>query len=238
MSRFSVTLLLLAAGCGRLPGRPTEAEVPLLPVQVTNFAALYSQNCAGCHGTDGRGNGALALANPVYLAIANDEVLRRVTAQGVPGTLMPAFARSAGGLLTEAQIEILVQGMRTRWSKPEWLGGATPPPYAARGPGDARHGGDAFAVFCASCHGPTGRGTNTVDSIVDGAFLALVSDQYLRSTIIAGRPELKHPDWQHLVPSRALTDQQVTDLVAWLAAQRVATPGQPYPTVASPRISK
>ena len=26
-----------------------------------------------------------------------------------------------------------------------------------------------------------------------------------------------------------MTDQQVTDIVAWLASKRVANPGQPYP---------
>src|SRR6187431_1622379 len=108
-------LLFTVVGCGRLPGRPTKAEVPLLPNQVTNFASLYSQNCAGCHGESGRGNGAMAPANPIFLAVANDEVLRRVTAHGIPGTLMPAFARSAGGMLTDAQIEILVHGIRASW---------------------------------------------------------------------------------------------------------------------------
>ena len=37
-------------------------------------------------------------------------------------------------------------------------------------------------------------------------FLALVSDQNLRTTVIAGRPDLGHPDWQHCVPGRAMTD--------------------------------
>ena len=33
-------------------------------------------------------------------------------------------------------------------------------------------------------------------SIVDPSYLALVSDQSLRSTIIAGRPDLGMPDWR------------------------------------------
>src|SRR6516164_6552954 len=104
--------MMACAGCGRLPGKPTAADVVLKPQEVRDFALLYSENCAGCHGPEGKGNGALALANPVYLAIANDDVLRRVTAQGVPGTLMPPFAESAGGMLTDEQVDILVSGMR------------------------------------------------------------------------------------------------------------------------------
>jgi cytochrome c oxidase cbb3-type subunit 3/ubiquinol-cytochrome c reductase cytochrome c subunit len=64
-------------------------------------------------------------------------------------------------------------------------------------------------------------------SIVDPTYLALVSDQYLRSIIIAGRPDQGMPDWRG-DSSQPLTDQQVTDIVAWLGSKRIASPGQPY----------
>jgi cytochrome c oxidase cbb3-type subunit 3/ubiquinol-cytochrome c reductase cytochrome c subunit len=108
----------LGLGCGRLPGKPTPADVEIEPRQVRDFVALFRQNCSGCHGADGRGNGALALNNPTYLAIANDDILRHATSYGVPGTLMPAFLKSAGGTLTGEQVEILVREMRARWRTP------------------------------------------------------------------------------------------------------------------------
>ena len=55
------------------------------------------------------------------------------------------------------------------------------------------------------------------------AYLALVSDQYLRSTIIAGRPGDRMPDWRSYTP-QPLTDQQITDVVAWLTSKRIAIP--------------
>lgn len=220
--------LLAGAGCGPLPGKPTPADVDLAPGQVRDFGRLYAENCAGCHGRDGRGNGALALANPVYLAIADDQALRRATALGITGTLMPPFARSAGGMLTEDQVDIIAHGIRTNWSRPETLQGSTPPPYAATSSGDAARGKEVYAVFCASCHGPEGKGTEKSGSIVDSSYLALVSDQSLRTTVIAGRPELQHPDWRNCVTNRPLTAEQVTDVVAWLAAHRSPTPGRPY----------
>jgi mono/diheme cytochrome c family protein len=171
----------------------------------------------------------LALNNPIYLAIASDDVLRRVTSRGVTGgTLMPAFLKSAGGTLTDEQVEILVHDMRTRWSKPGDLANATPPSYAANTPGDVNHGAEAYATFCASCHGADGRGTQKSSSIVDGSYLALVSDQGLRTLVIAGRPDLPHPDWRAYVPGRPMTPQEVTDVVSWLTSKRVAYPGQPY----------
>ena len=218
--------LLLCAGC-RPPGKPTTADIELKPQEVRDFAVLYQKNCAGCHGQDGKGNTALALANPVYLAIASDDTIRRVTASGIRGSLMPAFAQSSGGTLTDEQIEILVREMRTRWAKTnETLG---PPPYAANERGDAARGAQAYATFCAGCHGPEGKGTKKGSSIVDDSFLALVSDQDLRTTIIAGRPDLAHPDWRSYVPGKPMTAQEVTDVVAWLVAQRKSNPGQPYP---------
>jgi mono/diheme cytochrome c family protein len=218
--------LLLCAGC-RPPGKPTEADVELKPDEVRDFATLYKQNCAGCHGQDGKGSPALALANPAYWSIANDDTIRRVIATGVHGSLMPAFAKSSGGMLTDQQIEILVREMRAHWSKVK-LPGA--PPYAATEPGDAVGGAASYATFCAGCHGPEGKGTIKGSSIVDDSFLALVSDQALRTTIIAGRPDLGHPDWRNYVSNRPMAAQEVTDVVAWMVAQRKANPGQPYPT--------
>jgi mono/diheme cytochrome c family protein len=224
-----VAAFLMAFGCDRLPGKPTPADVELLPGQVHDFATLFHQNCAGCHGLDGKGNGALALANPVYLAIVSDDTLRRATAEGVPGTHMPPFAQSKGGTLTDEQIDILVREMRARWSSPEALRGVTPPPYAASSAGDAHHGAEVFATFCSACHGTDGKGASKIGSIVDGSYLALVSDQSLRTTVIAGRPDLGHPDWRNCVSNRVMTAEEVNDVVAWLVAQRSPTPGQPYP---------
>ncbi|MGH7179848.1 MAG: c-type cytochrome, partial [Tepidisphaeraceae bacterium] len=157
--RLLLCSVLSLAGCDRLPGRPTGADVEVRPDEVRDFATLYQHNCAGCHGQDGKGNGAMALANPVYLAIAGDDTIRRATAQGVPGSLMPPFAKSAGGTLTDDQIEIIVRAIRENWSGPDGLRGVSPPTYLASAPGDAGRGAATFATFCASCHGADGTGT-------------------------------------------------------------------------------
>ncbi len=228
-SAAGLGVLLLCASC-RPPGQPTAADIDLKPEQVRDFTLLYRQNCAGCHGLDGQGNGALALANPIYLAIASDETIRRVTARGIPGTLMPAFAKSSGGALTDEQIEILVREMRARWGRPNETLGATPPPYSATDPGDPVRGAAAYGIFCAGCHGPGGKGTAKASSIVDDSFLALVTDQNLRLTVIAGRPDLGQPDWRNNVPGRIMTPQEVSDVVAWLVARRKPAAGQAFAT--------
>ena len=156
------------------------------PNKIMDFNSLYARNCAGCHGPDGKGGAAIGLGDPVYLAIADDATIRRVTADGVAGTSMPAFAQHSGGMLTDDQIDVIVGGIRTRWAKPDALRDANPPPYAAQSPGDPKRGADVYGIYCSSCHGADGRGGKRASSIVDASYLALVSDQNLRTTVIVG----------------------------------------------------
>jgi len=100
---------------------------------------------------------------------------------------------------------------------------------AAKSAGDAGRGELAYKTYCESCHGAEGRGGQKGSAITDGAFLALVSDQGLRTVVINGRPELNAPDWRGNVPGKPMAEQEVTDVVAWLASKRVRNPGQPYP---------
>ena len=234
MMRPAVLLLALAfiaPACGALnsaPGKPSTDSVVIPPDRIMDFDLLYSRNCAACHGVDGKGAAAIGLADPVYLAIADDAAILRVTANGVPGTAMPAFTQSSGGMLTAKQIEAIVAGIRTRWAKPDILRGENPPPYSTQAHGDAMRGANVFAGFCSSCHGAGGRGGPKASSIVDASYLALVSDQNLRTNVIVGRPDLGAPDWRGDVRAKPLSPEDVTDVVSWLAAQRREFPGQPY----------
>ena len=220
---------LLLSGCESSPGRPQKDSETPAPDEVLDFKILYAENCAGCHGADGRGGAAIALADPVYLAIADDAALRKVIANGARGTAMPAFARSAGGMLTDKQIEVIATQIRARWSRTGILNGVETPSYAAKSAGDAARGELAYKTYCESCHGPRGRGGEKGSAITDSAFLALVSDQGLRTVVITGRPGLNAPDWRANVPGKPMSDQEVTDVVAWLVSKRAQNPGQPYP---------
>jgi len=220
---------LFVGGCNTSPGKPAADSATVAPNDITDFPTLYSNNCAACHGPQGQGGPAIALADPLYLSIVDDPTLRKVIAAGVPNTAMPAFAKSSGGMLTEKQVDVLAATIRANWAKPGALAGAAPPPYAATSPGDASHGAQTYKSFCASCHGPAGHGSPKASDIADTSFLALVSDQYLRTLVIVGRPELSAPDWRSDVPGHPLSNQEITDVVAWLTAQRVKNPGQPYP---------
>jgi mono/diheme cytochrome c family protein len=221
-------LSLLLSGCSSPPGEPLKDSEAIAPSEVTEFPTLYGENCAGCHGAQGRGGASIALGDPVYLALIDQNTMRKVIANGVHGTSMPAFAQSAGGMLTDKQIDAITSGIFSSWARKGVLDGSTPPTYAATTAGDAKRGELVYGTYCAQCHGTSGQGSPKGSSVTNDSFLALVSDQELRTIVIAGRPELGAPDWRGNIPGKPMTDQEITDVVAWLASRRVASPGQPY----------
>jgi len=215
-------LVLCCFGCGiRVGGRSREASVPR-PEDELKFDVLYRQNCAGCHGANGRNGAAMELANPEYQALVDDASLRKWIGKGMPQTQMPAFAISSGGVLTDKQIDILVQGMRRSWSQPVQVDQPARPSYAEIQAGDPTRGKAAFQTFCGSCH------KNSKQEVTSPDYLALMNDQAIRSIVIAGRTDIGQPDWRNDKPGKPMSDQNVSDIVHYLASLRTSTPGQPY----------
>jgi cytochrome c oxidase cbb3-type subunit III len=215
---FGAIALAMLSACSRMPGRPSPSAWPENPANVSNFTILYAQNCAGCHGINGQFGGALPLNNPAYLAIVDDGSVRGAITNGIADTSMPAFAIASGGMLTDDQITAIVNGIRSQWGRNAEAATGMPP-YLAEGAGDAASGGKLFGTYCASCHGDGGTG-GKAGAVADASFLALYNDQSLRTLIIAGRPDLGHPGWHDYQGKAPLASAQVSDLVAWLTAQR------------------
>lgn len=213
---LSACFALLAAGCGHAPGDPPQ---PIQrPADVTDFNALYSQNCAACHGAKGENGPAIDLSNPEYQALVDDATLRKWISAGMPGTEMMAFAQSAGGMLTDTQVNALIAGMRQAWPKSNAFPGSASPAYSASGSGDTAHGQQLYNARCQSCH------QSATQDITSPEYLTLVGNQALRTIIIAGRPDIGQPDYAHLSPNGQaappLSSQDVTDLVAYLGSLR------------------
>ena len=222
LSFISLTLAMSSVGCHQRIGPPNDQEELLRPENVVSFDRLYKENCSACHGEDGSGGPALDLANPKYQALVDDASLRRLITYGMPGTEMPAFGESAGGFLTPQQVDTLVGGMRSRWARANQEVHDMPP-YSSSTIGGAEQGHQIFQRNCSSCH------QQGQQRITDTSYLALVTDQSLRTIVIAGRPDLGQPDWKQVQPGQPLTDQDVSDIVAYLHSLRSSTPGQPYP---------
>lgn len=244
-ARLGCLLLTVALGaCDWMPGKPTREEEPVIPSDVHSFNTLYRNNCSGCHGANGQLGGARPLNDPLYLSLASDEYLLGVMTDGVPHTLMPPFAKSQGGGLTNTQLRDILDGIRRAWGPMPDTPGTTPPPLSSGTTGDVARGRGLFGTHCAACHGADGSGGTVAGSVVDTSYLALTSDQALRSAIICGRLDLGMPSWdgtingvehEHRAGLAPLTDQDVSDLVAFLASHRVEFPGAPFPSLKDPR---
>ncbi len=240
-----IFILLLAFGItGCSTGKPGFRAETMRPDQQHDFFVLYKNNCSACHGANGMNGAAIPLNNPVYLGWAGRDRIREIVADGVPGRLMPAFSAGGGGLLTGQQLDDIVGGMMSHWSQTGTMNGSGSPVYTPSGTGDAQQGHADFQVYCARCHGADGKGIApgksandraaaakkgvAVGSIVDPTYLSLISTQGLRSIIVAGMPGENMPNWREDVEGQPLTDKQVTDIIAWLASNRVQFPGKPF----------
>src|SRR5271157_196076 len=128
----AAAVLIAIAGCDVSHGRPKPNSEEIAPDKVADFGILYSENCSGCHGNGGKGGAAIALADPIFLAVAGDAITRRVIANGVLGTPMPAFAQSAGGMLTDKQVDVISHGIHSSWANASQSSTADVPSYVAK----------------------------------------------------------------------------------------------------------
>src|SRR5579875_3288660 len=172
----SLALLLALTGCGPMPGATSAIQPPPRPHEVVDFRTLFEQNCQACHGAGGQNGPAMDLANPEFQAMIDDDRLRDIISHGLPGTQMPAWAESAGGMLTDQQINAIIAGMRKEWFRPNALAGVTPPPLQQPAGGDARHGQQVYRARCLACHSGHER-----QELASPVYLSLVSDFALRS---------------------------------------------------------
>lgn len=216
----ALALLATTSGCDWMPGRPVRQDIPPEQARAVEFQTLFRTNCLACHSDGTTYSAARPMNDPVYLAFIGSDNMQRIIEEGVADTSMPAFAKAHGGDLSDDQISVLVEGIM-KWSNPDKVPEATMPPYSAE-LGDVAAGEQAYGVYCAHCHGADGRGGEHGDDILNPAFLGLVSDQDLRTTVVVGREDLGMPNWTDYVEDRVMSDQEISDLVAWMASHRTS----------------
>lgn len=129
-----------------------EADPALRAYATAAGHAVYGENCAACHGRNGRGSaGYPNLADKDWLWGGSVEAIEHTLKVGVrwPGSTdtrvseMPAFG--AQRILERGQVSDLVDYVRS-------LSGAAHDATAAS------RAGETYATNCAACHGAAGRG--------------------------------------------------------------------------------
>jgi mono/diheme cytochrome c family protein len=201
------------------PGKPPANAEQAEEANETDFKGLFAHNCSGCHGEDGKNGPGRILHDALYLAVVPKEEIRNVIMHGRPGTSMPAWSRAKGGALSDGQINVLVEGIKSNWSKPAPPANPPLPPYSAPvESGDVNRGKLLFAQYCVLCHRP-----GVIGPVTDGTYLSLVTDQNIRTSVIVGRPDLGMPSYRNLKLGRAMSDQDISDVVTYLASLRPAS---------------
>jgi mono/diheme cytochrome c family protein len=142
-----------------------------------------------------------SLNHPDTLAVASEQYLRNVIANGRPGTHMIGWKNDGG--LSDDEITLLVDFIRN-WQP---VGAARGEVAAQRG--DAHVGRALYRANCASCHGAGGEGGIGV-SLNSPTFLAVASDEFLRDTIMHGRADTAMPAW------REFDAQEISDIIAFM----------------------
>jgi mono/diheme cytochrome c family protein len=97
---------------GSVPAAPTEAPQPLVALPTVagvsgdpaRGAQVFQQNCQVCHGAKGEGRVGVNLAKPFASAFPAAYVKQAVSS-GVQGSVMPAWAQSNGGPLSDQQLD-------------------------------------------------------------------------------------------------------------------------------------
>ncbi|MFQ5490253.1 MAG: c-type cytochrome [Phycisphaerae bacterium] len=101
-------------------GGPGQLQIPhrhVIPWDLARGGVLFESNCAGCHGTEGKGSWAPELNNDGFLAAATDGFLQATIIRGRHGTAMRPFGKGGQGLvdLTPQDVDDVVAYIR-QWS--------------------------------------------------------------------------------------------------------------------------
>jgi len=110
-----ITLVLIASFSFQLFGEDARiVEVTELYVEesLLHGQALFAENCASCHGTQGEGIVGPALNDKSLLEGASNGVIFAAIQTGRPNTTMPAWGQAYGGALTDEDIHAIVDFIR------------------------------------------------------------------------------------------------------------------------------
>jgi cytochrome c oxidase cbb3-type subunit III len=195
-------------------------------------ATIFANNCAVCHGADGKGRIGANLTQD-FPAINVDAFLRQTITTGVKGSKMPAWGDANGGPLSAqdiADVASYVQALEGG-SAPAAPAPTIPPVTVAAPPnvsGNASVGAQVFAQNCAVCHGDQGQGR--VGATLAKQWPSIEPARYVQQTVENGVAGSVMPAWLNS-NGGPLNQDDINNVTAYVlslqpAAAATAAPAQ------------
>ena len=133
---------------------------------------LFANNCAACHGSDGRGaRGFPNLTDRDWLWGGTPEAIETTISQGRTGMMAPwSEVLGTKGVADAAAFVLSLSGRKADT-------------------GDAAEGRAQFMTYCVACHGPEGKGNQDLGAanLTDDIWLHGGTPERIRETIANGR---------------------------------------------------
>lgn len=177
---------------------------------------LYVENCAVCHGVDGKGRIGARLE--AFSGIDPGAVIAQTVANGIGGTVMPAWSEAKGGPLSDQDIADIVayvlgafNGTEPIAPLPEYV-----PPEIPRLPdveGDPSAGAVVYQVNCFTCHGEEGRGR--IGKPLATSWPGEQPDLYIRQVVSDGIEGTIMPTWAQS-NGGPLSDAEIANVAAYV----------------------
>jgi len=223
---------------------PAEYLSQQLPASGLSFEQdrdTYLNNCAKCHGLDGKGNGWLGawLAPPPadftapHIRSLSPGAWLAKESFGVQNTAMPVWNE----FLTEGQrwsaiqyiIDAFVSGMPDRVSHSYYDNGQVAATYSPAGIGewmdegntvDPTNGQVLYGTFCVQCHGAVGLGSAPakVSGGIVPPFPAGMDTTYIFWRTSEGIPHTPMYPFLHMRGPEGLSEGDIWDIVAYVAS--------------------
>lgn len=194
---------------------------------------LYVDNCAVCHGEDGRGRVGASLQ--AFSGIDVDAALQEIISEGVEGSPMPAWSEERGGPLSQADIDDIVAYITASFAGEDPI--APLPAYQPADieplpdvAGDPGIGAAVYQANCVMCHGPAGRGR--FGAPLAKSWPGVEPAAYVHQVVSEGIAGTTMPPWSSEIGG-PLDAGQVEDVTAYVLSLAPA-PAAPTPTPVPP----
>ena len=195
---------------------------------------LFVENCAVCHGVSGQGRVGASLEE--FPGIDPSAAIEATVAEGVAGSVMPAWGQANGGPLTGEDIHDLAAYIV------EAFGGTQPitplPTYMAPSiaalpevEGDPSAGAVVYQENCVMCHGAQGEGR--FGAALAKAWPSNDPATYIRQVVSEGIQGSVMPTWGK-AGGGPLTDENISDVAAFVLTLKPGSSPTAVPQPAGP----